>query len=210
MNTFTTDAEVFHQQSFASTLKWQPPFGLLTVDFVNGFMDPKIFGGYNTAGAAQNTVAVLDAFRARQLPVVFTRIVFAKDGADANVFSEKVPAMLALTEDHPDSQVIETLALSKGELVLNKPVPSAFLGTNLAPYFALHGVRSVVICGATTSGCVRASAVDAMSHGFKPLVLSDCVGERVQSAHEASLRDLGMKYGEVTHAQAVIDCLTKT
>jgi maleamate amidohydrolase len=209
MDTFTTDAAVFHKQSFGSPLVWQPRFGLLIVDFVNGFTNPDIFGGYNTAEAAQNTVAVLNAFRAKQLPVVHTRIVFADDGSDANVFSEKVPAMLGLTEDHPDSQVVDILAPIKGELVLNKTVPSAFFGTNLAAYFTLHGVRSVVICGATTSGCVRASAVDAMSHGFKPIVLSDCVGDRVQSAHEASVRDMDMKYCAVTTASDFMTHLAK-
>lgn len=208
MEKYAEDAEVFHKQSFGTPLVWSPRFGLLIVDFVRGFTDPDVFGGYNTAEAAQNTVAVLQAFRAQQLPVVFTRIVFADDASDANVFSEKVPAMLALTETHPDSQVVDILAPIKGELVLNKTVPSAFFGTNLAPFYALHGVRSVVICGATTSGCVRASAVDAMSHGLKPIILSDCVGDRVQSAHEASLRDMDMKYCSVTTAQELLAHLT--
>jgi maleamate amidohydrolase len=198
------DAKVFSSQSFGTPLKWAFPAGLLIVDFVNGFVKPDVFGGYNTLEAAKCTAPVLQAFRDLSWPVIFTRIVYAKDGVDANVFSQKVPAVLALTEDNPDSHVIDLLKPKHGELVINKTVPSAFFGTNLASFCLLHDIRTMVICGATTSGCVRASVIDAMSYGIAPIVLSDCVGDRVESAHQSSLRDMAMKYCDVFTSQDVL------
>jgi maleamate amidohydrolase len=171
------------------------------VDFVRGFVNPSVFGGFNTLQASRNTVSVLDRFRQLDWPVVFTRIVFSGDGSDANVFSQKVPSVLALTEDNPDSHIVDDLSPRKGELVIAKTAPSAFFGTSLSTFLTQRGVRTVAIAGATTSGCVRATTVDAMSLGFMPVVLTDCVGDRVESAHWSSLRDMAMKYADVMSAK---------
>ena len=195
--TESDDLSVFKAQGFGAHLQLDGPLGLLAVDFVHGFMESSSFGGFNTFEASKNTVEVLEYFRGAGFPIAHTRIVFANDGSDANVFSRKVPSILQLTEENHASQIVEHLKPQPGELVLSKTVPSAFFGTALLPFLTQRRIKTLVVAGVTTSGCVRASVVDAMSYGFQPVVLSDCVGDRVESAHLASLRDMEMKYAQV-------------
>jgi len=187
----------YAKQGFGADLPLQAPYGLLIVDFVNGFADPAIFGGGNIAPAIANTVPLLAAARERGWAVVHSRIVYADDGADHNIFSLKVPAMLTLKEQEHRSAIVPELAPAPGELVVRKTVPSAFFGTPLTQWLAQRGVQTLVIAGAVTSGCVRASVVDAMSWGFRPVVLDDCVGDRALAPHDASIFDMGQKYAAV-------------
>lgn len=198
------DDEVYERQGFGAELAATAPFGLLIVDFVNGFADPACFGGGNIADAIERTRGVLAHARSRGWSVAHSRIVFQADGADANVFSSKVPGLLALTECAPASAIVDALAPAAGERVVRKTVPSAFFGTDLAAWFAYRGVHTLFVAGATTSGCVRASVVDAMSCGLRPIVLHDCVGDRSLQAHEASLYDMRQKYAGVVDAGAAV------
>jgi maleamate amidohydrolase len=102
--------------------------------------------------------------------------------------------MITLKEDLPSSQIVDVLEPVPGELVVRKNVPSAFFGTSLAPWLTQRGVQTLLVAGAVTSGCVRASVVDAMCWGFRPLVVTDCVGDRAMGPHEANLFDMGQKY----------------
>ena len=191
------ELEVYSRQGFGQSLGIKGRLGLALVDFTNGFADPSQFGGGNILAAIANSVPVLAWFRGHQLPVVHSRIVFADDGADANLFSAKVPGLLRLTEQAPASATVAELAPVRGELVVRKTLPSAFAGTGLAQWLAGRGVGTLVIVGCTTSGCVRATALDAMSSGFRPLVLADCVGDRALGPHQANLFDIAQKYGDV-------------
>ena len=190
-------ASIYRRQGFGESLRLQPPFGLLIVDFVQGFADPAIFGGGNIAEAIERCATLLTLARAHDWPVAHSRIVYADDDSDANVFSAKVPGMKTLKEDSPASAIVPSLEPRDGELVVRKNVPSAFFGTMLAPWLAQRGVRTLVVAGCVTSGCVRASVVDAMCWGFSPVVVSDCVGDRAIGPHEASLFDMSQKYAEV-------------
>lgn len=198
------DVAVYARQGFGAGLQLEPPFGLLIVDFVNGFADPELFGGGNIPDAIAATQPLLDVARERNWPVAHTRIVYAGDGADANVFSAKVPGLLRLTEDAHASAIVPQLAPQAGELVVRKNVPSAFFGTSLAPWLTQRGVRTLLIAGCVTSGCVRASVVDAMCWGFRPVVVADCVGDRALGPHEASLFDMAQKYAEVLDRAALM------
>lgn len=191
------DVHTYQRQGFGTALKLDGPVGLLIIDFVNGFADPAIFGGGNIPEAIANTVPLLAEARARGWPVAHSRIVFADDGGDHNVFAQKVPGMLTLKEHEARSAIVPELAPIAGELVVRKTVPSAFFGTMLAAWLAQRGVQTLVVAGAVTSGCVRASVVDAMSYGYRPLVLSDCVGDRAIAPHDANLFDMGQKYATV-------------
>jgi maleamate amidohydrolase len=191
------DEGVYRRQGFGAALVPEQPYGLLIVDFVNGFADPEVFGGGNITQAIAATVPLLAEARSRGWPVAHSRIVFADDGADGNIFSLKVPGMLGLKEDHPNSAIVPQLAPACGELVVRKTMPSAFFGTMLASWLAQRGVRTLLMAGCVTSGCVRASVVDAMCHGFRPVVLEDCVGDRAIAPHEASLFDMAQKYASV-------------
>src|SRR5204863_3644766 len=102
-----------------------------------------------------------------------------------------------LTEHAPPAAIVSQLEPVAGELVVRKTVPSAFFGTALGPWLVQRTVETVFVAGATTSGCVRASVVDAMSLGFKPFVLADCVGDRALGPHDESLFDMHLKYVEV-------------
>jgi maleamate amidohydrolase len=187
----------YQRQGFGAGLPLQAPYGLLIVDFVNGFADPQVFGGGNIPEAIAATVPLLAAARERGWAVAHSRIVYADDDADHNIFSIKVPGMLGLKEHVAASAIVPQLAPHAGELVVRKTVPSAFFGTSLAAWLAQRGVQTLLVAGAVTSGCVRASVVDAMSWGFRPLVVSDCVGDRAIAPHEANLFDMQQKYAAV-------------
>ena len=187
----------YQRQGFGAPLPLRGPVGLLIVDFVNGFADPQVFGGGNIPAAIDATVPLLAAARERGWAIAHSRIVYADDDADHNIFSLKVPGMLTLKEHSPASAIVPALAPRAGELVVRKTVPSAFFGTSLAAWLAQRGVQTLLVAGAVTSGCVRASVVDAMSWGFRPLVVSDCVGDRALGPHEANLFDMQQKYAAV-------------
>jgi maleamate amidohydrolase len=197
MTTQDNDEQVYARQGFGAQLDIPGPYGLLIVDFVNGFADPQAFGGGNIARAIERTVPLLAHAREHGWAIAQSRIVFADDDADANVFTLKVPSLLALKEHSQGSAFVPQLQPRAGELVVRKTAPSAFFGTSLAAWLTQRGVRTLAVAGATTSGCVRASVVDAMQYGFRPLVLSDCVGDRAQAPHEANLFDMEQKYAAV-------------
>ena len=194
---------VYERQGFGQGLELSPPAGLLIVDFINGFADPAVFGGGNIRPAIEKTRKLLALARARGWLVSYTRVVYSNDSSDANVFTDKVPGCLEFTETSDLSQVVPELPPASGDLIIRKQFPSAFFGTHLASSLAMNGIKTLFITGATTSGCVRASAVDAMCHGFKPVIVEDCVGDRSVTQHEANLFDLKMKYAEVMQLHEV-------
>jgi maleamate amidohydrolase len=203
------DEGVYQRQGFGASMEPKAPYGLLIVDFVNGFADPASFGGGNIGPAIECTRDLLATARARRWPIAHTRIVFQDDGADANIFTVKVPTLLALHEDSPGSQIVAQLRPVAGELVVRKTNPSAFFGTHLASWLANRGVQTLLVAGCTTSGCVRASVVDAMCHGFRPLVVTDCVGDRSLQAHEANLFDMNQKYATLMSRDAAVEATTE-
>jgi maleamate amidohydrolase len=199
--------DIYRKQTFGQKTGFGRKPVLLVVDFVNGFTDPEVLGGGNIADAVTATVPLLDFFRERGLPVGFTRIVYADDGSDCGIWCEKVPRLRALTEAAHGSQVVAELAPRPGELVIRKTQASAFFGTHLASVLLAKGVDTIVLVGCTTSGCVRATAIDAMSSNFRLVVASDCVGDRALGPHDANLFDIGQKYGDLRTAHEILDTL---
>lgn len=200
------DISAYARQGFGTPLPLKAPFGLLIIDFVNGFADPAVFGGGNIAPAIAQTRHLLAHAREQGWPVAHSRIVFSDDDADSNIFCLKVPGMLTLKENSPHSAIVPELTPAAGEYVVRKSTPSAFFGTMLAPWLAQRGVQTLLVAGCVTSGCVRASVVDAMQSGFRPLVVSDCCGDRALGPHESNLFDMAQKYAAVMPlAQALAD-----
>lgn len=193
----TGAAAVYEKQGFGARLLPQAAYALIIVDFVEGFADPNQFGGGNIASAIEKTRAALAEARRRSWPIAHSRIVFAEDGSDQNIFSRKVPPLGKLTERHPSSQIVRSLSPLPGELIVRKTLPSAFAGTTLLGWLTAQSIRTVLIAGCTTSGCVRATVLDAMNAGFLPFVLEDCVGDRALAPHQANLFDMAQKYAEV-------------
>lgn len=198
-----TDDDIYSRQTFGGTLRRGRCTALLVVDFVNGFVDPDVFGGGNTLDAARAAVPVVAAFRSRSLPIVYTRIVYAEDGSDAGVWCEKAPRLRELTETAPAGQIVEFLRPSPGDLIIRKTQASAFFDTPLASLLRQRGVDAVAVVGATTSGCVRATVVDAISANFRPTVVADCVGDRAAGPHEANLFDMRQKYANLITAAEI-------
>lgn len=192
-----SDLSIFERQKFGQRMGFGRAAALLIVDFTVGFNDPAAFGGGNISDAVRRTVPLLARVRRLGLPVAHTRIVYAGDGSDAGVHCLKVPRLKVLTEASPLGQFVPELAPREGEIVIRKRLPSAFFGTDLAGMLVAKGVDTLLIAGCTTSGCVRASTLDAMCHGFRPMVLADCVGDRAAGPHQASLFDLDQKYADV-------------
>jgi maleamate amidohydrolase len=199
--------EIYRFQQFGQKTGFGRRPGLLIVDFVNGFADPQLLGGGNIRDAIAGTVSLLSFFRERRLPVIFTRIVYADDGSDAGIWCEKAPRLRLLTESADESQIVSELSPQAGELVLRKTQASAFFGTHLGSVLTARGADTVVVAGCTTSGCVRASVVDAMSMNFRAIVAVDAVGDRARGPHEANLFDMGQKYADLLTVEEILAAL---
>lgn len=163
------EAETYQRQGFGMALDVCPPYGLLIVDFVNGFADPAIFGGGNIAAAIETTKGLLAHARQQQWTIAHTRIVFADDGADHNIFSLKVPGMLTLKENAPASAIVPDLAPVPGELVVRKQVPSAFFGTGLGSWLTQRGVQTLVVAGPSPAAACAPALSTPCRSGFAHL-----------------------------------------
>lgn len=172
---------------------------LLVVDFVRAYLAPgsPLYAGVEPARAAAERL--LGLARAAGIPVMHTNVVYEPGGADGGVFFRKLPALASFERGrHPElAAFAEGLEPQPGERVFSKQYASAFFGTGLAEALRARAVDTVLIAGVSTSGCVRASAVDACQHGFVPLVVREAVGDRHPAPHEANLFDLQAKYAEV-------------
>jgi nicotinamidase-related amidase len=184
---------------------------LLVVDFVQAYLVPEspLFAAAEPARAA--TEELLATSRGAGIPIVHTGVRYQRGGRDGGVFFRKVPALSCFEDGaRPDLAAFAAgLEPRPGETVIFKQYASAFFGTTLASTLVALQVDTVLIAGVSTSGCVRASAVDACQHGFVPLVVRDAVGDRHPSPHEASLFDLQAKYAEVVSLEFVRDYLRR-
>ena len=190
-------AEIYQRQGFGHTTGIGQRCGLLMVDFVNSFVDPQQLGGPHIQDAVQASVPLLEAFRRWGLPIAHTRVVFEANGSDRNLFATRVKALQALTEEAVGSQIVSELAPQNSEWVVRKQGASAFFNTALGDWLRFQQVDTVVVTGCTTSGCVRATVVDAVQHNFLTVVVSDCVGDRAMGPHDANLFDMQQKYADV-------------
>jgi maleamate amidohydrolase len=203
------DHEIYRAQGFGGRVGIGRKPALCIVDFVNGFVDPRVFGGGNIREAVTKTIGLLAAVRQFGIPVAFSRVVYAAGGSDDCAFVRKVPALAKLTEHSPAGQIVPELAPLPGEKILRKTQPSAFFGTGYADWLRQHGIDTLIVAGCTTSGCVRATVVDSMSYDFRTIVARDCVGDRSLPAHEANLFDMEQKYADLMGAGAVIAALER-
>jgi maleamate amidohydrolase len=177
------------------------PFGrkpaLLIVDFVVAYLDPAspLYAGVEDALASNERL--LAAARKAGIPVLFTNVEYSPGGADGGVFYRKVPALKLFERGSPMGAFPASLQPQAGELVITKQYASSFFGTTLAATLTAMGVDTLLITGLSTSGCVRATALDACQHGFLPFVVREACGDRHPGPHEANLFDLQAKYAEV-------------
>lgn len=171
---------------------------LLIVDVVTAYLEETSPLFMDTAAAAlASNRRLAEAARGAGVPVVFTCVQYRPDGSDGGVFWRKAPVLKAFVEGSPLGTFPEGLAPLPGERVVTKQYPSAFFATGLAEALHADGIDTLLITGYSTSGCVRASALDAMQHGFVPLVVREACADRHEAPHEANLFDLQAKYAEV-------------
>ena len=175
---------------------------LLIVDFVKAYLleGSPLYGGEGVRAALRGSIELLAAARRAAIPIFHTNLHYDKDGHNGGVFFRKVPALRSFAEgtEHPErGQFAEGLDPAPGETVITKQYASAFFETPLANALRAAGVDTLLIAGVSTSGCVRATGVDCIQHGFIPVIVRDAVGDRAPAPHEANLFDLQAKYAEV-------------
>ena len=178
---------------------------VLVIDFVNAYTtEGAPFYAPPVVDAVLETVDVLDAARRNDAPVVYTRVIYSPSGADGGVFVQKVPGLRGMLEGEPFSEIVPELPPEADEVVIKKQYASAFFGTPLAAMLTSQRVDTVILTGCSTSGCIRASAIDGMQHGFRVIVPRECVGDRHPGPHEANLFDIDSKYGDVVSKAEVL------
>ena len=198
------DIAIYAKQGFGNRIGFGRSPALLIIDFINGFNDPDKFGGGGIQEAIDRTAELLGVARHMDLPVVYTAHVYAEDGSEDGIFNLKSPGLAKLKRGSREVQVVDELEPRAGERVLEKHYPSGFCNTDLAAWLARRGVDTAIVTGCTTSGCVRATVVDAMSNGFRPIVPRECSGDRAAGPHEANLFDIDQKYGDVMPLEEVV------
>lgn len=178
--------------------------GVLVVDLSCGFTDPECALGSDLTDVVEATRRVLDAARAKGLPVVFTTIGFEPSLKDGGLWMQKVPSLAALQMGGPWVDIDPRLDPQDEETVIVKKGASGFFGTNLASVLVSQQIDSVILCGTTTSGCIRATAIDLLQYGWPTMVPRECVGDRAQAPHKANLFDIQAKYADVVSVEEAL------
>ncbi|MGY1661009.1 isochorismatase family protein [Geodermatophilus sp. SYSU D00705] len=204
----STTAEVYDRAGFGRRVERGTRPAVVVVDFTYGFTDPQYPTGADMSSAVLATARVVEAARSARLPVVFTTIAYDAAQVTGLAWLKKATGMAALEAGSRLVDIDDRLARRPDEHLVTKTGASAFFGTALATYLASVGADTVVVTGATTSGCVRATVVDAVQHGYPTLVPADCVADRAQGPHDASLFDINEKYGDVVDSDDVLAYLS--
>jgi maleamate amidohydrolase len=206
----TDQDAIYERAGFGAAVRRGQRPAIVVVDLTNGFTDPAAPTGADLSEVVAATAELIEAGRPAGVPVIFTTIAYtpAEADGDAVTWLTKAPGMRALREGSHAVAVDDRLPVDPRDHLITKKGASAFFGTTLAALLAGLRVDTVLVCGATTSGCVRATAVDAVQSGLSVLVPRQCVGDRAQAPHEANLFDIQAKYGDVIDVTDAVDYLT--
>jgi maleamate amidohydrolase len=180
---------------------------VLVVDFSRGFTDPECTMGSELTQEVEATNRLLATAREREIPIIFTTIGFEPNLKDGSLWLEKAPGLGDLIVGGKWVEIDPRLERREEETVILKKGASAFFGTNLPSVLVSQGVDTIVLCGATTSGCIRATAIDLLQYGYPTLVPRECVGDRAQGPHEANLVDIQAKYADVVPVEDALSYL---
>jgi nicotinamidase-related amidase len=197
--------EVYERAKLGGALTLGTRPAVLVVDFQCGFTEPEATAGADLTAEVEATRALLDAARAKGLPIVYTTIGYEPHMKDAALWPEKGPALLQLELGSRWVDIDPRLGPRDDEPVVVKKGASGFFGTNLASILISQRVDTVILCGATTSGCVRATAVDLLQYGWPTLVPRECAGDRARAPHEANLFDMQAKYADVVSLRETLE-----
>lgn len=187
----------FREKGFGSRVGFGQRPALLAVDFITGFTDLRSPLAAKLDAQLEATNTLLRPARAAGIPVIFSTVAYDAELQEAGIWIRKIPSNSVLVEGSEWTQVDKRLNQRPGEMTLVKKYASCFFGTDLAARLVSRQVDTLLITGCTTSGCVRATAVDACSYGFRTIVVEEAVGDRAALPHAASLFDIDAKYGDV-------------
>ena len=177
---------------------------LVSIDLMLAYFDPSSPMYLPSRDCLESSARVIAAARKNNVPVIHTRVIFGPDAVDGAVFIRKIPALKTLIGDNPMNRFMPEVAPLDNELVIVKQYASAFFGTSLSSTLRGLGVDTLAIIGVSTSGCIRATGLDALQNGFIPIVVRDACGDRAPGPHESNLYDLQAKYAEVISESQVI------
>lgn len=198
-----------YQKLFSFHLQFGESPALLLIDFMKSYTlkDGPLYSECY-ADAVKNAEDLLSRARALNIPVIHTRVAFLDSNhASKSLFAQKIPVLKTLIEGNVWAQFHDTLVPRESEYIIVKQNASAFFETNLKNYIDLKKIDTLIIAGVSTSGCVRATVVDAIQNNCKAFVCSGAVADKYADAHKASLVDIQAKYGEVISLQAVSEKL---
>jgi maleamate amidohydrolase len=200
------------QANYAGVFDGRVGFGrkpaILVIDFINAYTTPDSpLYAPAVVTAVGETVALLALAREKGVLVVYSRVLYMPHGADGGIFVQKVPVLRKMVPGEPLAEIVPQLPPQPQDVIVTKQYASAFFGTSLAAMLTAAGVDTVIVTGCSTSGCVRASAVDGMQYGFRVIVPRECVGDRHAGPHEANLFDIDSKYGDVVSKAEVMTYL---
>ncbi len=187
----------YEQKGLGARVGWGERPALVVVDLANGFTDPASPLGGDLSSTVAATATLLAACREHGHPVVFLTVAYRPDLSDAGTFIKKVPALSVLVEGSRMVEIDDRIKPRADEPVVVKKFASAFFGTDVAQRLRRAHVDTVVIAGCSTSGCIRATAIDSMQLGFRTIVVEQAVGDRADGPHQANLFDIDSKYGDV-------------
>ena len=201
-------AEDYRQAGFSNRLGFGDHPAMVVIDFCQAYLvaDSPLYAGVEDS--RESCIRLLAVARRVQIPVLHTRVEYQPGGADGGVFFRKVGALACFERGNPLGTFGPGLEPADGEVVVVKQYASAFFGTSLASTLTSLGVDTLIITGVSTSGCIRATAIDACQYGFVPVVVSDACGDRDQGIHDANLFDINAKYADVVSEQEVLDYLS--
>ena len=192
------DEELFRQRGFGVKIGFGDRPALILIDMLKGFTDSSMPLGANLDSQIEAQKPMLDIAHQRGIPVIFSTVIYdEQDMKDAGLWGIKMKGTLTLKASTEAVKVDPRLDMRPSDSLLVKKYASCFFGTDLVPRLLNQRVDTLIITGCTTSGCVRATAVDAVQNGFRPMVVREAVGDRSKAAHDQSLFDLNAKYADV-------------
>jgi maleamate amidohydrolase len=203
----TQDLSANYKKAYDNRIGFGERPALILIDFVQAYFDHDCALYAGVEDALASALRVREVARPAAVPVIYTNVIYHEDGADGGVFFRKAPVLKNFIAGNPMGNWPLGLQPADGELVISKQYPSAFFGTSLAANLQDLDIDTLIITGVTTSGCIRATCVDAMSHGFIPIVVADACGDRHEAPHEANLFDMNAKYADVVGESETIEYL---
>jgi len=200
----TDDLTENYKRAYGNALGFGQRAALILVDFVQAYFDKTCELYADVDDALACALRIVDAARAAGVSVIYTNVEYQKGGLNGGVFYRKVKPLHNFQAGSPMGQWPAGVRPAPGELVITKQYPSAFFGTSLSSTLTAMGIDTLIITGLTTSGCIRATCIDACSYGFIPMIVADACGDRHEGPHDANLFDMNAKYGDVVDEAAAL------